>query len=330
MIEARYSPLETASFDAGRLICDFPPRMGHKNKQVVFEIACSSGFPFEGEVNYARWSTQQPPGVHQARPPFAIRQGVFAYERPADSTTASWHVNFADPHLFVAYDSPLLAQDELQVAEHPVLGSLRDALLAAGNEPRTIDDQGCPTPITITGVQRRCVVETRPDPAAGRRGGLYGNAFARAPAELVAAATRVLAPLTVSNILAMAAPDGGFGAYRRGELEDILSTAFTGFSAARQESERIVPGSPRTTIHTGFWGCGAFGGNRTLMTILQSLAADLAGVETVFWAFDTSGVELVEAARRQYEQLRDATSTVSELLGQLQQQGFEWGVSDGN
>lgn len=66
------------------------------------------------------------------------------------------------------------------------------------------------------------------------------------------------------------------------------------------------------------------------MTILQSLAADLAAVETVFWAFDESGVELVEAARRQYEQLRDATSAVSELLNLLLQQGFEWGVSDGN
>lgn len=325
-----WKPLESASFDAGRLIRDSPPRMGHKNKRVVYEIACSSGFPFEGEVNYARWPTQQPPGVLLARPPFSIRQGVFAYERPADSTTASWHVNFADPLLFVAYDSPLLAQDELQVAEHPVLGSLRDALVAAGHEPLTVDDQGSPTPITITGAQRRCVIETRPNPAAGRRHGLYGNAFARAPAELVAAATQALAPPTISNILAMAAPDGGCGAYRRGELDDILSTAFTGFSAARQESERIVTGGPRTTIHTGFWGCGAFGGNRTLMTILQSLAADLAGVETVFWAFDTPGVKLVEAARREYEQLRDATLTVSELLGQLQQRGFEWGVSDGN
>ncbi len=33
-----------------------------------------------------------------------------------------WHVNFADRHLFVAYGSPLMAQDEIQCMEHPVLG----------------------------------------------------------------------------------------------------------------------------------------------------------------------------------------------------------------
>jgi len=59
-------------------------------------------------------------------------------------------------------------------------------------------------------------------------------------------------------------------------------------------------------IHTGFWGCGAFGGNRRLMTILQSLAGDLAGVETVFRAFDKPGVELARDARQFYERLRDA------------------------
>jgi hypothetical protein len=45
-----------------------------------------------------------------------------------------WHVNFADPQLFVAYGSQLLAQDELQAAEHPLLGSIREAL------PRTLLD----------------------------------------------------------------------------------------------------------------------------------------------------------------------------------------------
>ena len=30
---------------------------------------------------------------------------------------AEWHVNFADPRLFVSYGSGLFAQDEMQVAE---------------------------------------------------------------------------------------------------------------------------------------------------------------------------------------------------------------------
>ena len=32
----------------------------------------------------------------------------------------------------------------------------------------------------------------------------------------------------------------------------------------------LVPQAAK--VRTGFWGCGAFGGNRTLMTLLQLLA----------------------------------------------------------
>ena len=323
-------PLENASFDASRLIRDHPPRWSDRNKRLVFEIACSSGFPFEGQVTYARWPSEQPPAVLKARSQFSVCRGFFEYTVPTGLTAVSWYLNFADPHLFVSYGSSLLAQDELQVAEHPVLGSLRDALVSTGKEPRTLDDQGRPTPVTITGVQRRCAIDTRPNPAAGRHSGLYGNAFARAPAERVASATQPLSPPTVSNILAMSAPAGGYGEYRREEMDYILIAAYTGFSAARQESERMVPTDSRTTIHTGFWGCGAFGGNRTLMTVLQSLAADLAGVDTVFWASDMPGVELAEDARRKYEGIRDNTSLVSHLLDYLGRQKFRWGESDGN
>ncbi|MEX1263094.1 MAG: hypothetical protein WEE66_04010 [Actinomycetota bacterium] len=49
-----------------------------------------------------------------------------------------------------------------------------------------------------------------------------------------------------------------------------------------------------TKSRLGFWGCGAFGGDRLLMTTLQSLAAEMAGIHRL------AGL------------------------------GFEWGVSDGN
>lgn len=318
------------SFDAATLIRDHPPRWDDRKKRLVFEIACSSAFPFEGEVAYARWSEQEPPAALTLRPRFAVRGGVFEYAVPAESATVAWHLNFADPGLFVAYGSALLAQDELQVAEHPILGSVREALVSIGKPPGTVDERGRPTPVTIVGVQRRCAVDTLPNPAAGRPGGLYGNAFARAPAKQVAAAVKPLSPPTNSNILAMAAPPGGYGEYEREEMVYVLNAAYTGFSAARRESERIIPTGSRTVIHTGFWGCGAFGGNRTLMTVLQALAADLAGVDIVFWAVDKPGVELAKNARQRYERLRDTTSSVSHLLDHLVQQEFQWGVSDGN
>ena len=48
----------------------------------------------------------------------------------------------------VAYGSALLAQDELQAAEHPVLGAIREALLAEGQPARTEDTTGA-TPVLV-------------------------------------------------------------------------------------------------------------------------------------------------------------------------------------
>lgn len=296
----------------------------------MYEIGCSSGFPFEGRVVYARWPARELPEQVSPQARFTIRRGTFAYEPGGEPDVVDWHLNFADARLFVAYASRLLAQDELQVAEHPVLGSIREALLARGMPAVTRDPQGRPTPVTITGVQRRCAINTQPDPAAGHPQGLYGNAFGRATEEQVRAATRALIPPTISHILAMAAPDGGSGEYRREEILDVLTTAFTGFLAAQTESRRLAGGEAQAVIHTGFWGCGAFGGNRSLMTILQALAADLAGVDVVFWASDRSGVEIATDARRWYEQVRAGYPMVDSLVNRLVEEKFYWGISDGN
>ncbi len=88
------------------------------------------------------------------------------------------------------------------------------------------------------------------------------------------AATTFIDPPTFSNIVAMEAPPGGHGPYTRDEIEDILATAFIGFSACRLES-----GSVGAIVHTGNWGTGAYGGDRVLMALLQLIAARLAGLD---------------------------------------------------
>ena len=296
----------------------------------MFEIACGSGAPFEGQIVYSRWMERQLSETVTERRRFEVRPGVFDYAALPDPATVAWHLSFADPELFVAYGSPLLAQNELQCAEHPVLGSLRQALMATGVRARTIDREGRPTPVTVTGVQRRCVIDTLPNLAAGRPGGLYGNAFSHASEVQIRAATTPLCLPTISNILAMAAPSYGTGAYSREEIDAIARTAFTGFSAARCESERMGGPQAKTVIHTGFWGCGAFGGNRTLMTILQALAADLAGVDVVFWAFNDAGLRVAQEGCTVYEQERDSTSSVSALVDRIAARKLRWGASDGN
>ena len=321
-------PIVRVSFEAGELIREHPPKLCNDNKQLVFEIACSSGFPFEGQVDYARWLAQELPEEVALQSAFSIRPGYFAYAVSGDPTAVAWHVNFSDPHLFVAYGGQLLAQDELQVAEHPILGSVREALDARDMPTLTVDACYIPTPVTVAGAQRRCVFDTLPNPAAGCPSGLYGNAFADATGEQVEAATLPLSPPTMSNILAIAALQFRRGDYTREEISHTLCTAFTGFAAARTESERLVPDVSRTVIHTGFWGCGAFGGNRRLMTILQAFAADLADVDVVFWASDEPGIQLAEDAHQWYQRQRQDTPSVGSFLDCLVDERFQWGVSN--
>lgn len=42
---------------------------------------------------------------------------------------------------------------------------------------------------------------------------IYGNAFARAPEESVKGAVTIIDPPTITNIIAMEAPKGGYGQY---------------------------------------------------------------------------------------------------------------------
>lgn len=335
-------PLERAEYDAATLMVAYPPRIHDRNKRVVFEIACPGGRGPTGPVGFSRWSAMAlPPRVDPASAAglVEIRDGFYDYEPLGLGTTVEWHVNFADPSLFVAYGSGLLAQDELQVAEHPVLGALLEALRAEGRGDRTVDLDGTPTPVLVTGAERRVRLETDPNPAAGRPHGLYGNRFRVAPAEVVRRATIRLEPAPRTNLIAMAAPPGGFGRYRADEIETILVTAFTGFRAAVLESARVARGGegrammadsadrPTVVVHTGYWGCGAFGGNRELMALLQVAAAGLAGLDRLVFHAGTGGRGPIEAA---LERLRGmaplATADVIEAVARI---GYVWGVSDG-
>jgi len=326
-------PLERAEFDAAELVRAHPPQVLHPNKAVVYEVATSTSDPFEGRIRYARWPETPLPPSRAVRPApappelaFDVRQGIYDYEVDPEGRV-EWHVNFADPHLFGMYEWALFAQDEIQVAEHPILGSLRHALTPEGKAtgPRTIDAARRPTPVTVTGAQRRVAINTR---------GIYGNAFGGAAASTIRAACRVLSPPTMSNILAMAAPNGGRGAYSRAEVLYVANCAYTGFHAAAAESARIAdtdePSSRGVLIHTGFWGCGAFGGNRTLMPMLQALAADLAGVDIAFHAFGEAGVATAREAVDEYRRIRDAAADTAAIVDAIVDRGFEWGMSDGN
>ena len=310
------------SWEADELVRRWPPKFAHPNKKVVYDLACPPGTHHAGTVTSSRWTGGRlPTDVPQGRTlEVAGRPGFFDYARPdAGDATVHWHLNFADAHLFYAYGSSLFAQDELQTAEHPALGSVREALLADGDSgcaPLTEDAQG-PTPVLVSGVERRCHVDTD---------GLYGYRFAGASAERLREATQRLEPPTVSNILAIAAPTSGRGAYKEEEIARILRTAWAGFVAAREEAAAPV------TIHTGFWGGGVFGGNRILMTALQVVAAHLARIERIVFHLgqNPGDAHFFEAGCSMADALLVPHPTTLHVIGAVVDQRLMWGKGDGN
>ncbi len=313
-------------YDAATLIRTHPPQLHHPHKRLVFDLC--RGNATSGAISVTRWAAATLPATVVLAPTQVL--AVPGYYDYAGNDRGVWHVNFADPLLFVAYGSGLLAQDELQAAEHPILGSIREALIAE-DELALTEEDGIPTPVLVLGAERRCTIDTAPDLDAGRLYGLYGNAFANASPGVVRRAVRTHEPPTSTNLIAIAAPSGGTDEYTRPDLEQILVTAYTGFAAAIAETQRVWPGAP-TEIRTGFWGCGAFGGNREVMTIMQLLAARLAGASRLrFYAFDDAGqASFRNGAAALAGVLREPGEPLGDVIERIADLDYAWGVSDGN
>ena len=328
-------PICRREFDTAALVAQFPPQFTNANKQIVYGISCPPGAVHSGRVVFSRWAAMELPAeVPGAVTVIEPRADYFGYEPVASSfARVEWYLNFSHYDLFCAYRGPLFAQDEMQVTEHPALGSLREALLKSDLKPLTVEDKK-PTPALVRGVERRCRVRIDPDAPLGRPHGLYGNNFARAKSDAITRATEAIVPPTITNVLAMEAPAGGTGQYTRGEIEYILTTAYTGFLATRCESIEMFDLPPEVVVHTGYWGCGAYGGHRVLMALLQIVAAKLAGLDRlVFHTGDASGSATLSNALAVVERdigLGTAPGPLATVIDKLDAMAFQWGVGDGN
>jgi hypothetical protein len=325
--------LSERSFSLKEIVKAFPPMITDRNIRIIYDISDAASGTFQGPITYSRWPEMQLPTelVGPTTTTVTASPDFFSYDaaEAADSTTVVWHLNFSHFDLFKYYGSGLFAQDEMQVAEHPVLASLREALRHENMSTLTVED-GKPTPILVRGAERRVHVATNPSASAGRPGGLYGSRFSQAREEVVREAITILNPSTVSNIIAMEAPTVGNGEYTTAQIRYILSTAHTAFRAAKTESETAAPGA-KVTIHTGFWGCGAYGGNRQLMTILQFHAARLARIERlVYHTGDKYELSHFKSAVETLQYINGKTTNTESLITYLTKQGFRWGISDGN
>ncbi|KAG9289044.1 hypothetical protein G9A89_015593 [Geosiphon pyriformis] len=359
------------AFPAVELVKKHPPRWFCKNKKLVYELSCpEKAESFHGTLEYSRWKEfnipKKFPNLRNLQ--IETQDGVFDYCPHETANTVPWYLNFADSNVFGYYGGRLFAQDESQCLEHPALCSLRESLSRVPFSTPTLTTVNTTqkgtiaTPILIRGVERRAEIKTDRNEAQGRPCGLYGNQFAIGKPEAIVNATTVFDQRLdhngrpyYSNILAMEAPKYGNGKYSAYTIRRILATAYTGFLAARFESmvevgmlkRNHAPEEPSTTIpqdldhkqlpiviiHTGNWGCGAYGGNIAIMGLLQVAAAQLAGVHKfVYHAMGSANEKKFKAGLEILKKLRlekDGELSVDAFVQDVEKENFEWGVTNG-
>ena len=308
------------------LIKDYLPVYGPKRKQRIFEVALKKHRTEDGEISITHVMSNQPEMdstvLEKKSFKLTLDKGFYDYAKAREGED-TWFVNFADPTLFVAYDSDLFAQDEIQTLEMPLLASCCLFLdqSQADHITKTVTDFGEPTPYLFKKVPYWISVNTRPIMKDGTTADIYGDEFMYATEEELAAGIRVFEGNVRVNVLAIAAPRCRSGQrYNIAELSQILKTLLCSYSAVREQTKDKV------VIHAGNWGCGAFGGNRELMYLAQMYAASVCGIDELVmhdWK------EEIDRAKVLYENM-DKKMCFADVVTFLHSRKYEWGESDGN
>lgn len=316
--------LASETIAASDLFALHPPRIEHAKKRLLFDLALSRSL--NDDLSVSRYSEMPIPTTYLPFSPdtkFVAQQGYFRYSKTDGAD--DWFMNFAHHDLFNGYGHFMFAQDEIQVAEHPALASLREMMLTRSDQLRpTTVENGSPTPLLFRNIQRTIKIETR---------SIYGARFARADDSMICEAVDAIDPPSHSNILAIEAPISSRNRiYIRSEIDLALRTAYSGFRAVVLSSIMNDKSINSVVLHTGNWGCGAYGGNRQLMLSIQMMAACMAGISKVVFYCGTDSREDVTdfgiALSRRFRFSPGAA--ISRVVDQLVAEGFPWGKPDGN
>jgi hypothetical protein len=94
------------------------------------------------------------------------------------------------------------------------------------------------------------------------------------------------------------------------------------------------PTSPiKTYIHSGWFGCGAYGGNRILMAILQIVAAKMAGIDKLVLHTVTTkfrqDIEMAENCLKNIFNDNRTSLSMDDLTDRIVTENFQWGSSNG-
>lgn len=331
-----YKTLGKIELENAELMAGSPPKFSSDRKREFYERARKEKEKsLNGSITVSRVTPDTPELesciFKKGKTKFKDEAGYFDYA--ADKNTEDryvWWMNFADPKLFGYYGGSMFAQDEIQVFEHPILGSLREYLLDGteeGMKPWALTLRNGqpykPTPYLIEQAPQWQKVDTTPRLPLGGIGMIYGHNFSTAPDEELEAGIKIVDDDIRNNIMACSAIVGS-GQYSYEDIELQFKTLLCAYKAAKDFSSEK---GKRCIVHGGMWGCGAFGGNPELMLFLQICAAGLCGVdELILHAVDD---DAFEDALDMYLDMEDEMS-LDGIIMMLYDKEYYWGLSDGN
>eukprot|EP01080_Neovahlkampfia_damariscottae_P001778 gene1778-547_t len=287
-------------FNSQELLINHPPIFYSKNKQFLFNLVSES--KFEGILDFSRYKEMKfPEKLEFNQIDVRYISDFYNYNNlTSNDNEMNWWVNFADEYLFCGYSLELFAQDEIMVAEHPILSCLKESLdyLSYKNvrySPYTSQtkNQKFATPILIQNVERK--LEFNTSPTEDNKNGIYGNHFKNSSFEQIKKVTTIIEPSTYSNIVSIEAPRPSKGIYTKQQITYALGASYTGFYSAKLET--YILGKESIVIHTGDWGTGAFGGNKILMYVIQILSAQLVGINYLVF-HSKSSLDNLENAKK--------------------------------
>lgn len=308
------------------LLQNYPPHYYNQRKNNYYKKAYYFHRKQNGIIKISRWTfnykRKSPLDLTKHPLVFRNQNGFYTYEESTD-TNKVWWVNFADENLFGYYGSDLFAQDEIQTLEHPLLGSVVE-YLDINEIPNLIsktEEKNRVTPFFVENVPYWISVNVNPILSSGETANIYGRNFSQEQEDIVNLGIKIIQKDIKNNIIAMAAPSCGKGEYTEDQLQKLMETVLVAFGGAVKitSKERFE----KCIIHTGNWGCGAFGNNIELMYLSQLLAASFVGVDEL--VFHNANENILMDAEKKYLNLQ-----TENLILFLKGQHYLWNQSDGN
>ena len=312
------------------LINNYPPEYTNSFKKAMYEKAVKIHKTEHGIVKISRWKfcdERKSPLKMEANPiKVSVVDNFFDYSDTDTETKNTFYLNYADPNLFGYYDGDLFAQDEIQTFEHPLLASVLE-YIDKNETPELISrtiEKGSPTPFIVENVPYWIKVDMLPvikdEDGKDCVCSIYGWNFSHAPKEALEKGISVIHKEQKNNIIAVAALGGGRGTYTENQIAYTLSSLLVSFGAAAKITTREKKNE--VVIHTGRWGCGAFGNNDEFIYLTQIIAASFTGVtELVFHGCDE---EILKKAWKKFEGW-DKDHPMDFLL----KQNYTWKNGDG-